>query len=131
MNRTIVRLFAVVILMFTVLVVWTSRWTVFNATALNNNGLNKLQFYASLKVKRGSIYADDGHTVLAKSIKQPGGTWQRSYPYRGLYSQIVGYYFPGLGEPPTGLESAHNSALSGPKSALTSLFGSFNGTKTV
>lgn len=131
MNRSIVRLFAVVILMFTVLVVWTSRWTVFSATALNNNGLNKLQYFASLKVKRGSILADNGHTVLAKSVKQAGGLWKRVYPYGGLYSQVVGYSFPELGQPPTGLESAHNSALKGLQSPLTSIFGSFNGTPTV
>jgi penicillin-binding protein A len=130
-NRSIVRLFAVVILMFTVLVVWTSRWTVFSATALDNNGLNKLQFFASLKVKRGEILADDGHTVLAKSVRQPGGTWKRVYPYGGLYSQVVGYSFPELSQPPTGLESAHNSALKGLQSPLTSIFGSFNGTPTV
>ena len=70
MNRSIVRLFGVVILLFTVLVVWTSRWTVFSATALDHNPRNSLAFYASLKVKRGTIYADDGTTVLAKSVKQ-------------------------------------------------------------
>ncbi len=60
MNRSIIRLFGVVILLFTVLIVWTSRWTVFNATALQNNSLNRLGFYASLKVKRGEILADNG-----------------------------------------------------------------------
>ncbi len=91
MNRSIVRLFGVVILMFTVLIVWTSRWTVFSATALNNNSLNRLQFYASLKVKRGAILADDGR-VLAKSVRAGGGTWKREYPTAGLFSQAVGYF---------------------------------------
>ena len=116
--------------MFTVLVVWTSRWTVFNATALNNNHLNKLQFFASLKVKRGMIFADDGHTVLAKSVKAGGDTWKRVYPYDGLYAQVVGYFNAEQGQA-AGLESARNSELRGPHSALTNLFGSFNGTKTV
>ncbi len=53
MNRSIIRLFGVVILLFTVLIVWTSRWTVFDATALQNNSLNRLEFYATEKVKRG------------------------------------------------------------------------------
>lgn len=119
------------ILLFTILVVWSSRWTVFDATAINNNGLNKLSFFASLKVKRGTIYAADGHTVLAKSVKRSGGTWKRVYPKSSLYSQVVGYYFPELGQPPTGLESASNAALKGLQSPLTNLFGSFNGTPTV
>ena len=54
MNRSIIRLFGVVILLFTILIVWTSRWTVFNATALQNNSLNRLGFFASEKVKRGT-----------------------------------------------------------------------------
>lgn len=131
MNNSIMRLFAVVILLFTILIVWTSRWTVFDATALNDNHLNSLSYYASLKVKRGTIYAGDGHTVLARSIKRAGGTWKRVYPEGSLYSQIVGYYFPERGQPPTGLEAASNAALKGLQSPLTNLFGSFNGTATV
>ncbi|MDE3133699.1 MAG: penicillin-binding protein 2 [Acidobacteriota bacterium] len=130
MNRSIVRLFGVLILMFAVLVVWTSRWTVFSATALNNNSLNQLQFFASLKVKRGTILAADGHTVLARSVRQSDGTWKRIYPYGSLYAQVVGYAIPAQHRY-AGLESAHNSALTGPRSALTSLFGSFNGTPKV
>ena len=68
MNRSIVRLFGVVILLFACWSSWTSRWTVFNATALQNNPLNKLAYFASLKVKRGQILADNGD-VLAKSVQ--------------------------------------------------------------
>jgi peptidoglycan glycosyltransferase len=129
MNRSIVRLFAVVILLFSVLVVWTSRWTVFSATALNNNGLNKLSFFASLKVKRGEIRAANGE-VLAKSVKQPGGLWKRVYPHGSLFSQAVGYFLPESGQY-AGLELAHSKALKGLQSPLTSVFGSFNGVATV
>jgi penicillin-binding protein A len=129
-NRSIVRLFGVVILLFTVLVVWTSRWTVFSATALDNNSRNSLGYYASLKVKRGAIYAADGTTVLARSVRQPGGTWKRLYPQGSLFSQTLGYYFPG-GLGTTGLESASNTQLKGAPNALTNLFGSFNGTSKV
>jgi peptidoglycan glycosyltransferase len=128
-NRSIVRLFAVVILLFTILVVWTSRWTVFSATSLNNNHLNRLSYFASLKVKRGEILADDG-TVLAKSVKGKDGIWNRVYPTGGLYSQVVGYFFPeSWGS--AGLESASNNDLKGLQSPLTSVFGSFNGVATV
>jgi peptidoglycan glycosyltransferase len=127
-NRSIVRLFGAVILLFTVLIVWTSRWTVFSATALDNNSLNRLQYFASLKIKRGSILASNGE-VLAKSVKVRGGSWRRVYPQGSLFAQAVGYYFPRYGA--YGLEAARNSELSGPKSALASVFGSFNGTPTV
>ncbi len=130
MNRSIVRLFGVVILLFAVLVVWTSRWTVFSATALNNNSLNKLSYFASLKVRRGTIYAADGTTVLARSVRQRGGTFKRVYPQGPLFSQAVGYYFPG-GLESAGLEAASNNQLKGAPNALTNLFGSFNGTPKV
>ncbi len=129
MNRSIVRLFGVVILMFSVLVVWTSRWTVFSATALNNNSLNRLQFYASLKIKRGAILADDGK-VLAKSVKSSDGTWNRVYPGGSLYSQVIGY-FNAEEDQYAGLESARNTELKGLQGPLTSVFGNFNGVASV
>ncbi len=113
----------VVVMLFTVLVVWTSRWTVFSATALNNNQLNPLQYYASLKIRRGNIYADNG-AILARSVRATGGTWRRTYPYGPLYAQTIGYYFPQLGA--TGLEAARNTELKGAPSPLTSLFGNFS-----
>jgi peptidoglycan glycosyltransferase len=127
-NRSIIRLFSVLLLLFMVLVVWTSRWTVFSATALDNNRLNQLQSFAALKIKRGTIYADNGE-VLAQSVKAPGGVWKREYPEKGLFSQALGFYFPGYGM--TGLELARNKALKGLQSPLTNVFGSFNGTSTV
>ena len=130
MNRSIVRLFAVVILMFSVLVVWTSRWTVFSANALDRNPLNQLSYFASLKVKRGSILAANGE-VLAKSVKGSGGVWRRVYPQGSLVAQAVGYYLPQT-YGSYGLESARNSELSGgSQNALTNVFGTFNGTRKV
>lgn len=129
MNRSIIRLFGVVILLFAILIFWTSRWTVFDATALQNNSLNPLQYYASLKVKRGAILADNGE-VLAKSIRAGGGTWNRVYPTSGLFSQAVGYFLPQQ-KRIAGLESSRTAELEGPKNAFTSVFGSFNGTATV
>jgi peptidoglycan glycosyltransferase len=131
MNKSIVRLFGVVILLFVVLVVFTSRWTVFDASSLDNNHLNRLQDYAALKIKRGSILADNGKVVLAKSVRQPGGTWKRLYPQGSLFSQALGYYIPGPPHRATGLEAARNHELEGVQNALTSVFGSFNGTPQV
>ena len=81
MNSSIIRLFGVVILLFTVLIVWTSRWTVFDATALQNNSLNRLEFFATEKIKRGRILADNG-AVLAESVPAGGGTVEPQVPVR-------------------------------------------------
>ncbi|MDE3111206.1 MAG: hypothetical protein KGL02_14880, partial [Acidobacteriota bacterium] len=122
MNRSIVRLFAVVILMFSVLVVWTSRWTVFSATALNNNSLNKLQFFATEKIKRGRILAGNGD-VLAKSVRGSGGLWTRRYPFGSLFSQAVGFNILSSQGNSAGLEQSSITALQGKRNALTNLFG--------
>jgi penicillin-binding protein A len=125
MNRSIIRLFGVVILLFTVLIVWTSRWTVFDATALQNNSLNRLEFYATEKIKRGRILADNG-AVLAESVRAGGGTWTRRYPYGPLFAQTVGFNVLSQAQR-DGLEWSRVSELLGKPTGLTSVFGSFNG----
>jgi peptidoglycan glycosyltransferase len=119
MNKSISKLYVFVILLFALLVVWTSRWTVFDQSALANNHLNRLSYYATLKVKRGRILAADGTTVLAKSVPATGGTFTRDYPYGSLFSQTVGYgdlqqqQFSGLeGEYQKQLENRQETTLS-------------------
>ncbi len=121
MNRSIARLFVVVILLFAVLVVWTSRWTVFSSTALQHNTLNKLSYYASLKIQRGRILADNGE-VLAKSVKASGGTWTRKYPLGSLFSQPVGYDIVSSGSA-AGLDQYQSDYLEGKQTGLSSVFG--------
>ena len=60
MNAPIARLFGVVIVLFALLVVFTSRWTVFEASSLNNNTLNVRTLLDELHIKRGRILAADG-----------------------------------------------------------------------
>ena len=58
MNSQITKLFAVIVLLFGVLIYFTSRWTVFSATALNANALNARPQIEQLRIKRGSILAN-------------------------------------------------------------------------
>ena len=90
MNRSIARLYVFVIILFALLLVWTSRWTVFDSSALASNPLNKLTYFQTLKVKRGRLLARGGE-VLATSVPAGGGTWKRRYPYGPLFAQTVGY----------------------------------------
>jgi penicillin-binding protein A len=130
MNRAITRLFMVAILIIAVLIAWTSRWTVFSAQTLDNNSLNKLGFYESLKIKRGDIYAADGK-VLAKSTKARGDTWGRTYPEGSLFAQPIGYLIPEDPGSSAGLEQYRASELRGKKSGLQSIFGDFSSGKQV
>ena len=121
MSGPIVRLFGVVVVLFALLIGWTSRWTVFEASSLNNDPLNKRVLFAELKIKRGRIIADDG-TVLARSVPAPGGTWTRRYPTGSLFAQPVGYLIAAEGRA-AGLERSRADALRGLQTGLGSIFG--------
>jgi penicillin-binding protein A len=121
MSTPIVRLFAVVVLLFGLLVFFTSRWTVFEASSLNDNPLNVRTLLDELQIKRGQILADDG-TVLARSVPAPRNTWSRFYPTRGLFSQAVGYSIAAQGRQ-AGLEQSAGPELRGVQTGLDSIFG--------
>jgi penicillin-binding protein A len=121
MNVPIGRLFGVIIVLFALLIVWTSRWTVFEASSLNNDVLNRRTLIDQLKIKRGRIIADDG-TVLARSVPGPGGTYTRTYPTSNLFSQAVGYAIAAQGRS-AGLERSRGDALRGLQTGLSSVFG--------
>jgi peptidoglycan glycosyltransferase len=120
-NVPIARLFGVIVVLFALLIVWTSRWTVFEASSLNNDVLNRRTLIDQLKIKRGRIIADDG-TVLARSVRGPGGTYTRTYPTSNLFSQAVGYAIAAQGRS-AGLERSQGDALRGLQTGLSSIFG--------
>jgi len=120
-NAAIVRVFALVVFLFALLIAWTSRWSVFDASALDNNQLNARPLIDQLMIKRGRIVADEG-TVLARSVAAGGGTWGRSYPTGSLFAQAVGYSIAAQGRA-AGLELSRRSALRGVQTGLGSIFG--------
>ena len=111
MNRPIIRLFGLVALMFVVLVGFTSRWTIFEASALRENPENARTLLEQERIYRGSILAADG-TVLARSVRGREGIYRRVYPTGSEFAHAIGYHFPAtLGN--AGLEQSRNSQLSG------------------
>lgn len=114
MNQPIVRLYALVAVLFALLVAFTSRWTVFEASSLRANSLNRRALLEQQKVQRGRILAADG-TVLARSVRLRGGTFERRYPQGQLFAHPVGYSYVDLGQ--SGLERYRNGPLSGEASA--------------
>jgi peptidoglycan glycosyltransferase len=126
-NRAIVRLFGVVVVLFALLIVFTSRWTVFNASSLNDNPLNRRTLVDDLRTERGRILAADG-TVLSKSVPAPAGTWKRYYPTGQLFAQPVGYLSAIEGRA-AGLELSRGPALRGLQTGLSSIFGQLSSHK--
>jgi penicillin-binding protein A len=109
-NAPVVRLFALVIVLFGVLVAFTSRWTVFDAEALRENPNNRRVLFEEELIKRGIIRAADG-TVLAGNRALPGERFARRYPTGELFAQPVG--FTSLDRGRIGLEEYYNDPLTG------------------
>ncbi len=129
MNRPILRVFGLLVVLFALLLVWTTRWTVFDAQKLNDNPLNVRTLIDQLKIKRGRIVADDG-TVLAKSVPAGGGIWRRRYPTGPLFAQAVGYDTASPGDN-AGLEKFRAPELRGLQTGLSSIFGQLGGSPRV
>jgi len=104
------RLYGLIALMFAVLIGFTSRWTIFQASALRENPLNRRQLLESERIQRGPIVAADG-TVLARSVPAAEGTFTRVYPTGELFAHAVGYYYTDLGS--SGLERYRQEQLTG------------------
>lgn len=121
MNSQIARLFGLIVLLFALLILWTTRWTVIDAKSLRNNPLNDRTLVQELRIKRGRILADDG-TVLARSVREAGDTWSRFYPTRNTFSQVIGYSLPRESRA-AGLELSRGEELRGLQTGLSSVFG--------
>jgi peptidoglycan glycosyltransferase len=129
MNAQIAKLFGFFVVLFALLIIFTTRWSVIDASALNANPLNSRTVILQARIKRGRILAANG-TVLAKSVPKPGRQWGRTYPQGPLYAQSVGYWTGESGNA-AGLEVSDNKYLSVTQTGLDSVFGPLSGTQTV
>jgi len=119
MNQPIVRLFGLVIVMFALLLAFTSRWTVFEASSLRDNPLNARSLLEQQRIARGRIVASNG-AVLARSARTSSSrgseaVYERRYPSGEEFAHAIGYYYIDLGR--TGLERFRNTTLSGQASS--------------
>jgi peptidoglycan glycosyltransferase len=112
MNRPIIRLYGLVAVLFALLVAFTSRWAIFEASSLRENPLNKRTLLRRERIQRGTILAADG-TVLARSVRGAEGVYQRIYPTGELFAAPIGFDYiqPDLGS--TGLERFRDKELTG------------------
>jgi peptidoglycan glycosyltransferase len=109
-NAPVIRLFALVIVLFGLLVAFTSRWTVFEAEALRDNPNNRRLLFEEQLIKRGVIRTADGE-VIAGNRSLPGERFERRYPAGELFSHPVGYTSLERGR--IGLEEYYNDPLTG------------------
>ena len=113
MNRQIAWLFGFIVLLFAVLAVFTSRWSVFEANSLKAEAFNKRPLLEQQQIPRGLILARDG-TKLAVNRRVGHGKlrrYYRFYPQGELFAHAVGYSYVSSGD--AGLEKSQNDVLSG------------------
>ncbi|MEX2196067.1 MAG: penicillin-binding protein 2 [Thermoleophilaceae bacterium] len=102
-----------VVLLFALLVVFTSRWSVFEAESLENESANRRPLIEQAQIPRGIITATDG-TVLARNQQRGSGSsaiFTRLYPQNELMVHAMGYSFIDRGQ--AGTEQFRNDALAG------------------
>ena len=130
MNRQIVKLFGFIVVLYALLFGFTSYWSVFDADSLNANSANRRPLLEEQQIKRGTIFADDGRTVIAVSKPRGEGDNQvfvRRYPEGPLYGNPIGYSFVERGR--VGFELAHNDELVGNKTEFLSILDELQGHK--
>jgi penicillin-binding protein A len=127
MNRQIVKLFGLIVVLFAVLIGFTSYWSVFDAKALKEKDANKRPLLEQQQIKRGRILAADG-TVIARSVPKGHGSalrYVRRYPEGSLYGHPIGYSFVQQGD--SEFEQFHNDELVGNESEFSSILDQLGG----
>jgi peptidoglycan glycosyltransferase len=128
-NRQIVKLFGFIVVLFAVLVGFTSYWSVFDAKNLKAQEANKRPLLEQQQIRRGRILAADG-TVIAKSVAKGHGDglrFIRKYPEGALFGHPIGYSFVRYGQ--SEFEQSHDEELVGEESEFGSILDQLTGQK--
>ncbi|HVX33781.1 MAG TPA: penicillin-binding transpeptidase domain-containing protein [Solirubrobacterales bacterium] len=129
MNRQIIKLFGFIVVLFAILIGFTSWWSVFDAKALKEEDANKRPLFEQQQIPRGRILAADG-SVIAKSLpkgKGSGRRYVRHYPLGKLFGHPIGYSFMEYGQ--SEFEKYHNAELTGEESEFGSILDELTGQK--
>ena len=119
-----------ILLLFTGLVVFTSRWSVLEADELESRTENRRLMIQEQQIERGSITSSDG--VLIAESNPAGGeenpnqrVFVRNYPTGSLFGNPVGRSFVDIGR--TGIELSENDLLSGDQNEFATLIDQLSG----
>ncbi len=116
------------VVLFALLIGFTSYWAVLDAEGLEDNPDNRRALIEEQTIPRGIIYARDGQTRIAVNrAVDRGGTrvFVREYPERGLFAHPIGYSFLRNGR--RSLEASRNDALAGEEDEFESIFAGLEG----
>jgi peptidoglycan glycosyltransferase len=129
-NAPILKLFVLVLVLFAALAGMTSYNSVINAEEYRDNALNKRPQIEQAQIRRGVIRARDG-SLLARSVKNEDGLYERRYSARARrFAHVLGYdYALGIGR--AGLERERNDALVSEQDEVTSIVDDLSGERRV
>ncbi len=127
MNAPITRLFVAVLVLFTLLVAFTSNWAVFDADELQAKSENKRPLFEAQQIERGKILTVDGQVIAESKPKGKGDQlrYVRQYPLGTLFGNPVGYSFISQGQ--TGLEQTQQDVLTGEDNEFVSIIDQIRG----
>jgi penicillin-binding protein A len=122
-NTPIRRIYVLILLLFGLLVYFTSKWAVFDSDELQAKTQNRRPLIAEQQIPRGSITTSDG-VLIAESHPEGGGNhpvYVRDYPEDDpkTFGNPVGYSFVDAGQ--RGVEQSENDLLSGEKNEFASI----------
>lgn len=105
-NREIGVITYVFLFVFLCMLGYLGYYTQFKSDSIINNTYNKRQTLLESRIIRGDILSRD-RDVLATTKSDNDGGYYRTYPYRNVFSHIVGYSTHGV----LGIESLENFTL--------------------
>lgn len=105
-NKDIMRITYIFIGLFMLLIGYYTYFLFVDSERVINNSYNKRQSVMEETVTRGKILGSNGE-VLAETIEGKDGETTRYYPYRNVFSHVVGRYLKGK----TGLESSQGFTI--------------------
>ena len=127
MNTPIARLYLAILVLFALLVAFTSNWSVFEAEELQAKTENKRPLLEAQKIERGKILSSDGEIIADSKRKGKGESlrYVRTYPQGSLFGNPVGYSFITQGS--SGLERSQQDVLTGAENEFVSLLDQIRG----
>jgi penicillin-binding protein A len=128
LNVQIRQVYGLCILLFALLIGFTSYWSVLDAKGLEDNPNNRRALIEEQTIPRGLIFASDGKTRIAVNHSERRGdarVFIRDYPTGGLFAHPIGYSFIQNGR--RGLEASRNDDLAGKRNEFESIFAGLEG----
>lgn len=126
-NREIIHITYLFVGLFVLVIGYFSYFMIAKSNEVINNPYNKRQDLLAEHVIRGKIISADGAT-LAETVVDDNGNETRLYPYRNMYSHIVGRVSKGK----TGIESTENfHLLTSNDNAFVQIFNELSGEKNI